>query len=153
MASQRGGDFLLAGHFIMAGPLNHHGVAINAVAHEVKIERPSAGGGIDALDESGKSRIARDQHVVAALLPQKKLEQTLDVPLVGRDVGAFMRQHRGPENRYGAVFAFQRDIQRIWLTALLDPGVEGSVPQRCGQKIGIQYRTKSWGYIDSGHLF
>ena len=64
---------------------------------------------INASEVFGDARIASDCHAIPTLLPKQKLQQSLGVALVERNVGAFVRQYRGAINGDGTIAAFERN--------------------------------------------
>src|SRR5947209_8759403 len=66
---RRRGGFLFGGGGIECHVVDHHGAAINAVAHEFVVEGARAGGGIHRAQVVCDARLAANGDAVSALLP------------------------------------------------------------------------------------
>ena len=88
--------------------------------------------------------MAGDGHQISALLPKQELQQSLGVALVERNVGAFVRQDRGPIDGDGTITAFESDREILAALGSLNHGAVSAVPENSGKKIGIQNWMNFW---------
>jgi len=151
MAAQRGGDFPFLRESVKRNAFESHGVAVDALAHEVEVEGAGALEGVEAAKISGDARIAGDGDPVSALLPEQEFQQALGVAMVQGYVGAFVGQRRGMKDGNRAVAARERERERL-ADALGHRGAVSPVPQRGWDEPGIESRTEFRGYANgSGH--
>ncbi len=112
--AQRRGGFPLRRRGVEAALRERHRPPVDALAHELEIEGAGAFRRIHGAQIFAPVRgVPGDGDATAALLPQQKFQQPLDVAAVQRGVPAFRRQDAGAEHRDRPVAALQRQGHRL----------------------------------------
>jgi hypothetical protein len=101
---------------------------VDALPHEVVVEGTRPSRPIDAAEIGRKARIARDRNLIPALLPQQKLQQTLDVPVVGSKMGGVMGKNTSAEDRRRTVASLESEGD-LRAANGFDRGAVSAIPQ------------------------
>jgi len=128
--AQRRSRFLFYRSRVEGRVLDRHRASVDSLTQELMVEGSRTLGTINAPEVGGQRRIAANGDPVSAFLPQQKLQQPLDMPVVHRDIRALVAQHFRAVNRYRTVAPLQRDRQLRPTAIGLDGGPIGSGPER-----------------------
>ena len=138
VAAQRHGGFAGRGHVGEIAGLDGELPAIDLAAHELGIEFPRAGRGVNAAQHFGNRRIAADDHAPAAARPEEELHEPLHVAAVEGHGVAGVREDDCVVARDRAIGALQRDGERVRAGIGGAAGAVCAIPQRSGHEAGVE---------------
>lgn len=125
------------GDVVEVGVLEFQRAVVDAAAHEVVVEGPGAGWGVDGGEPGGEFGIAAQVNSTAAFLPEKELEKAFDVEAVERGGVGVVDEFGAPEGT-GSVRALKTDGKGA-AAGFAGGFSEGAVPRRGGQEAGIEF--------------
>ncbi len=135
MPAERRGPLAFGGNGVR--PLDPERLSIDALAHELAVERARPLRRVHSAKIACDARVARDRHVATAFLPQQELQEPLDIALIQGDVRALVGQHGCAIHGHRIVAASERNRERL-PAGFRNLGAVIPVPHRCRYELRVE---------------
>jgi hypothetical protein len=142
IAAEGHGAFVGCGQLVRGHRLDHDMFAENLMADEFPIERTGTGLGVDLAQRGGHVRSAGQEQAAAALLPEQKLEEALDVFDRQRVSARTAGENAVGETEDRAVGAAEGHLNRAGTAIGGHFRAVGAVPQHGGHESRVKHRVE-----------
>ena len=139
VAAQRRRRFAFLGHIFEAHAFDGHRPAIDALAHELMIERARSSGRIHRAQKVGQPRLAAHPHPPAAFLPEQEFQQPLGIALVQQNIRAFIRKRSRTQRADGAIGPLERQRKRNAPAVAFHQIAISAEPERGGREVRVEH--------------